>query len=172
MPHWYENPDTLKSIRRSLNLTQTELAKKAGVKRQLIADIETGRRPLSEDVGRPIWRAVAELKRIQRGSGRIPLSDLMYPPLEMLQNPYATGVSAAVKTHERAKDKLIAAQSELIKRLDEIIEIHKAWGSERDAKITDLESRITELRDLLDLNTNEALLRNKIESREPVEKEE
>ena len=58
-PLWFEDPTKLKAVRRSLGLSQSDLAGKAKVKRGIIANIETGRRSLSGDVGDALWVALA-----------------------------------------------------------------------------------------------------------------
>ncbi len=67
MPMWYEDPKVLKEKRKLLGVTQTVLAKKAGVKLSLIADIESGRRRFSEDVRDAIWGALGDISIERRG---------------------------------------------------------------------------------------------------------
>lgn len=67
MTMWYEDPKVLKEKRKLLGVTQTVLAKKAGVKLSLIADIESGRRRFSEDVRDAIWGALGDISIERRG---------------------------------------------------------------------------------------------------------
>src|SRR5438874_11882962 len=57
---WFEDPKELRKRRKQLGITQHGLAKLAKVKRSLISDIEAGRRPLSEDVSKPLWEAITD----------------------------------------------------------------------------------------------------------------
>lgn len=66
--HWYEDPAELKRVRKSLGLTQAQLAERAGVKAWVIADVELGRRSFSEDVREPIWEALSERRREEKKS--------------------------------------------------------------------------------------------------------
>lgn len=58
---WYEDPKVLKDARKKYGITQAQLAKRAGVKLSLIANIESGRRRLSEDIRKPIWEAIGDI---------------------------------------------------------------------------------------------------------------
>lgn len=55
---WYEDPSVFREKRKRLGVTQHELAKVANVPRSLIADIEAGRRRLTQEVGEPLWDAL------------------------------------------------------------------------------------------------------------------
>jgi transcriptional regulator with XRE-family HTH domain len=160
---WFEDPEVLRKKRKELGITQHDLAKLAKVKRSLISDIEAERRLLTKDVGGPLWDALAnvhierlkvtpewekiveeerqKLEEERKDSKKIGLKNLMAP---------------AEATQDRVKDKLIEAQQEVIRIQNELISAHKDWGIEKDAKITELETRIAELRDLLGLETDAA----------------
>jgi transcriptional regulator with XRE-family HTH domain len=55
-------PEILRRTRRSLGLSQEELADIAGLKRSMVADIEAGRRRIQPEAGTAVWNALINIK--------------------------------------------------------------------------------------------------------------
>ena len=163
MLKWYENPKELKRFRKQLGLTQGALAEKAGVKLSLIADIESERRRFSKKFQRPIWEALSDTQSEQRKT--VELKSLLEPvPLSSLAgHSTPEGLARYRASCERMKQDYGQHWREVFKAL-----------FDQGRRNADLERRIAELRDLLQLETEAALinterdeLREKIKSREP-----
>jgi transcriptional regulator with XRE-family HTH domain len=63
---WYEDPKVFRETRKKLGLTQERLAKKSGVDRTVIANIESGRRGLTGDVAHLLWDVVTRMSVVRR----------------------------------------------------------------------------------------------------------
>ncbi len=75
--NWFEDRRFLKRMRVSYGLTQHKLAAKAGVKRSLIANIESGRQRLTKEVGIPLWRAIGAVEQALPALSKTSLSSLL-----------------------------------------------------------------------------------------------
>ena len=63
---WYEDPKVFREKRKRLGLTQQRLAKKSGVDRAVIANIESGRRKLIGDVADLLWDVLERTSLLRR----------------------------------------------------------------------------------------------------------
>lgn len=63
---WYEDPKVFREKRKRLGLTQQKLAKKSGVDRTIIANIEAGRRKLTGDVADLLWDVLDRMSLLRR----------------------------------------------------------------------------------------------------------
>jgi predicted transcriptional regulator len=59
----FGNPAVVRQTRSDLRLSQAELAKEAGISKQLLAFIETGERRMTPEVMQSIWRALWNLSQ-------------------------------------------------------------------------------------------------------------
>ncbi len=78
--NWFNDPSFIQRVRERLGLSQTELGTKAGLRRSMIADIETGRRHLSAEVRTRIWQALAEVELQLKAQQIVPLPSLAGQP--------------------------------------------------------------------------------------------
>lgn len=62
----YEDPKVFRENRKRLGLTQQKLAKKSGVDRTIIANIESGRRKLTGDVADLLWDVLTRTSLLRR----------------------------------------------------------------------------------------------------------
>jgi transcriptional regulator with XRE-family HTH domain len=72
--NWYEDPESLRKVRKRLGLSQEKLSEKCALNRSAIADIETGRRELKGSTAVAIWDVLGEEELSRR---KVPLSTLL-----------------------------------------------------------------------------------------------
>jgi transcriptional regulator with XRE-family HTH domain len=72
--HWSEDRAELRKQRKALGMSQADLARKAGVSRSLVRDVEIGRIKLRDRLSHALWEAIALLR-----NERIQLKDLIPP---------------------------------------------------------------------------------------------
>jgi len=167
---WQEDPKVLRKHRKELGITQHGLAKLAKVKRSLISDIEAGRRPLSKDVGAPLWEALGDAY-IERLKGTPEWDKIIEEERKKLEDERVK--SRAEKMSLRT---LMSSPPSLRSGLLSLDDVREIKAQEKQIIIQERElaalrgqvaaqaEQIAALRDLLDLKTKEVLLRDKIES--------
>ena len=152
---WSKDPAELKKVRKRLGITQKALGEKCDppIPRWMVADIEAGRRPFTDVLSTPIWRALAdidfELKR-QRESPLKKLVDgtLTVSDLTRMQESIARSFGSMENFRQTMRDaRELGAKQRQIEEL---------WD-----EIKRLRVQVAELRDLLGLETNAALARAK-----------
>lgn len=102
---------TLKAKRKSLGVSQVQLAAKAGINVAILANVECGRRRLSLDLAKILYGAIAEIERER--------TDTIKSLEAVLDDPNSDG-GATVKAHakwseERLKAHAAKSEEELMK---------------------------------------------------------
>ena len=132
-------------------MSQAALADRSGIPRDIIANIETGRRPLSEDVRHPLWRALAafEAQRLKEPGRLMTMCELMSPESRMAnelmeaveaEHPnFLAEVRAGVEAGRKIA-KLEAQVAELRTKLAQLEaglgELHKASGKLHETSLS------------------------------------
>jgi transcriptional regulator with XRE-family HTH domain len=170
--HWSENPKELKKRRKENGLSQADLANLIGVTRQVIADIESGRRKDWNDVRSQLWEAIANraYQLSQKPKQHFSLAALNDPDKrdELFRLHQAEQRNNAIP---EAKVERLEALVRILQRLDqsnkELISIYQNEVvpelRKKDARITELQKQVSELRSLYELGTQAALANEKFE---------
>ena len=109
-PPWFEDPGELKRVRKKLGLSQSELAMRAGVSREILANIETGRRSLSGDLRHALWAALA--KHEMDFKNLVPMSTLLPSPKPLRARQVTAHLSLAEEIAElRARNADLEARA-------------------------------------------------------------
>lgn len=109
---WFEDPQVFRAKRKQLGLTQTQLSKVSNVDRGIIADIETGRRPLKGNgdvVSDALWGALMKITYQRRKQLQTP--EERKAEKKRLERVYAEGVITRAK--------LLGLQSTTLRELAE-----------------------------------------------------
>ena len=104
-PNFYRDPAVLREVRYKLGVSQSELAKKTGLKKSLIADVETNRRKFSEEIRELIWQGLFDLGPSGHLSEEDPRSVVRHTVMEALRQsrnarPPSTLSSMVIKEQE------------------------------------------------------------------------
>jgi transcriptional regulator with XRE-family HTH domain len=166
--------------REDVHLTQQELSSLAGIAQQTVSRIEKGKRNLTPRTFARLMTVIEkafekkQAEAVKSSQAGLSLNSI-FPPehfgqvtsLASLKDPAAViaHLGANRETHERVQSKLIQAQAELIRILEQLLAAHGEREAEQDSKIADLEKRIADLRDLLGLETGATVLRVKADEK-------
>jgi len=162
---WHDDYRALKRAREEVGISQAALARAAGVKRSLIANIETGRRPFAKGIQHVLWTALARVKtekelRAQaldkRIGEKIKLSELLDSSpaafnryRELLRHQYDERALASARTLIGVQDRQIVELRAEVERLEKQNKALREWlESEETAalaheKATDLKERVS-----------------------------
>jgi transcriptional regulator with XRE-family HTH domain len=155
-----EDPAKLKEWRKTLGLSQVELAKLAGVTRSLLSLIELGERPLVEPSRTAIWNALDNLRneRAKELAAANPTKFNPNDPLSFYSEFFGAksevgkiiGLGKATQKKERVQRETISSLK------------HKLWASQQNEKAAIGRAqwafdKVAELLDILDLQTKEIL---------------
>jgi transcriptional regulator with XRE-family HTH domain len=107
----------LRKLRREKEITQKELAERAGLDRAYVANIENGNVKFTEDAGEKLWTAVIDLASEKYiSSGKAAADAATMPPmgtlgwgLEIMER-----MGIGPKAQEKTKDEIIALQQKQI----------------------------------------------------------
>ncbi len=149
----HQDPQVLKTIRKSVGLTQHQLAERAGVSRSLLNAIEQGRVRLRGETAAKLWTSITERQREQREA-----FDKEFGPLRGVADICASADAAeargAVATIPRDLFRELVASEEGLKRENETLR----------ASVSELRELVGTLRDLLNVETSAALLEERRQS--------
>jgi transcriptional regulator with XRE-family HTH domain len=154
---WYEDPKVLKDARKKYGITQTELAKRAGVKLSLIANIESGRRRLSKDVREPIWHAIGDIhgerqaeiaaaeRDVDRWLQNVERARIKYPDFdEVVSAPHMAALAELIPLPPKDPEALkLWKKSEVKNRIESRARLAREYGSyENYQKLVDAWMRV------------------------------
>ena len=157
--NWHEDPEELKKVRKRLGVSQEKLGELSGVKPSWIAAVETKRLPLIGPKAHALWRALGDIDFERRADldrrGLMPLSNL----LGLEREPTRYGNPDELKRME-TMERLIATQNSLIAVQNELL---RTANEEKDARIAALEQKVSDLRNLYEVETEAALAHDRAE---------
>ena len=158
---------SLRKFRKELKLSQGELASLAGLAQNTLSQFERGKRNLSLDALTRLHNAITEalvqkeiaLRKQKQKAAR----GFSQEQIDYLLGRNPSDHEQAHATREKVSERLIEAQQQHIRILKELLSAHEELTAEQNATIRDLERRIAELRDLLGLETQVAIVREKVQ---------
>ena len=139
--NWYEDAKALRKARLECNppASQATLAKEAGVKRSLIANIEAGRRPFSREAQKALWKALARINENQASLAKAmdqdmgkqrQLKDLLSPTAPswyLLQRQQGERSSVEARALIHLQEKQISELQDEIQRLKKQNALMRQW---------------------------------------------
>jgi transcriptional regulator with XRE-family HTH domain len=162
--HWFENPEELKKRRKEVGLTQSALARKAGIKLSMIADVETGRQLLKGELQKKLWDAISK----ERMKKNVPV----------VARSLAKGIDEATKDRKQSLVVLIGMISDREEEDDDSIGeaaifLFKERYAELDAEGREwvgreLNDRLQRAKEALDPRRNRLAIRPKSVGSEPL----
>lgn len=163
---------TLRSLRERVLLSQQELADLAGVAQQTVSRIEQGQRNLTAPVlARLITVLESKLEKRHKEERRNSISLRALALVRPQEEQTAEALIEEQKRIIEVQRNLIQTQKELIQAYAEECQQLYTEGSDFEKSIIERESRVKELSELLGLETEAALARNKAdEFREKIKK--
>jgi transcriptional regulator with XRE-family HTH domain len=144
---------------------------KAGISQQALAKaLGTYRTKITEWVNGKITLTAEEEAKLDEILNEANVDKKMADPYFLLESAYASGSKLwfelkQLKEKFQILGELVESYREQVKYMKEIIGAHEEWGSERDAKIAELEARIAEYRDLLGLETDAVVSRSQADEK-------